>query len=153
MAKKTRKIVLKEPKISNKPSVAIRQAVADLEAIEKMPEFMIDMNMYFGKLEDENGNPKGKCAVCFAGAMIARAKNDPNIYIEPDRFPNKTRDKLYGLDRFRAGYISDGLEMFGIKKLPSLLAHDVEVPEYYDNKSRFKKKMLEISDQLKAFGL
>lgn len=145
---------IKKPKIANKPSQAIFQAVADLIAVERKPQYRINMSDYHSP---ENG----KCEVCFAGAVLAQAGNDPAVYIDPAEFDSVTQHKLYALDSFRNGQISDGLSSFGVTKLPLLLNPDsydgmglsVEITPYEQDKVQFKKDMKKMAMELESLGL
>lgn len=141
---------LKTPQLANKPSECIIQAVADLVSVEKIKKtYTVDMNTF----HEHEGNGL-RCSVCFAGAVIARAGNDPKVYIEPSYFPDDVRNKLHALDDFRNGDLSNGLRRFGVKKIPIVLQSEyVNITDYQDNPKQFKKDMLELASNLTLLGL
>lgn len=147
-----KKPVVKTPKISDTPSIAIRQALTDLEAIEKDKRYDVNMNSYHSATEFGT-----TCEVCFAGAVIARSGNEPTMEIVPEMFTKKVSGKLHGLDDFRQGHIYEGLQEFGIKedKIPLVLKVSlaIDLADYDRNKKQFKKDMLQIACELEKFGL
>lgn len=153
MATKKKRALLVKPKLSDIPSKAIRQALDDLAAVEAQKDlYTVDMcNYHVYDAED------AKCAVCFAGAVIAGAGNDPKRNLEPSSFDDKTHNKLRGLDCFRGGDIAEAINFFGVKKIPLLLNTDdsfyVDVTDYDDNPKKFKKDMNELADNLEKLGL
>ena len=138
---------MKKPKLSDTPSTAIRQAIDDLKAVEKMKEYVVDMDGSWHNMRSD-----GKCHLCLAGAVIARAGNDPLENLAPGSFDRKLSDKLEGIDHFRTGCIAAGLADFN-KKVPRILTDEVRVTPYYIDPRKFKKEMLEIAESLEALGL
>lgn len=153
--KKTTALTIKKPKLAAKPSAAIRQAIADLKAVEKDPRYRIEMDDYHAPRFGNNDTKL--CEVCFAGATIARAGNSPEIEIGPYNFDEKIRNKLMALDHFRSGSIVEGLELWGVKKIPMILVNsdcaEVEVTHYDTDAVAFKKEMAEMADNLEDLGL
>jgi hypothetical protein len=153
----TKKKSLVPPKLSDKPSKAIKQALTDLMAVEKLKKiYIIDMGTYH-EFDGADADVGSRCAVCFAGATIACAGNDPKIEIGPDKFDIKTNNKLRGLDCFSAGAITEGLSYFGVKKVPLLLNADndlqVDITGYKESPKQFKKELAEIAASLEKLGL
>jgi len=156
---------LKTPKLSNKPSQAIKQAVADLTAVEKLKkQYIVDMNGWHDPEDTYSPVTKQetrKCAVCFAGSVIARAGNDPAREIYPESFPESVANKLIALDSFRLGDILGGLETWGITKIPLILQNrdswessaTLDITEYEEDPKQFKKDMLEVASNLEKLGL
>jgi hypothetical protein len=141
---------LKIPKISDKPSEAIRQAIKDLRAIEKLPGcYAINMDRYHGPKEVKGGI---KCEVCLAGAVIARAGNDPMAELDPWLFSDITQYKLKALDYFRCGDISNGLKCFR-EQVPEHVPMYVEIVKYSKDPALFKKQMMKMAKVLERSGL
>jgi hypothetical protein len=146
---------VKVPKLADKPSAAIRQALEDLKAIEKLKKvYIVDMSTYHNH-EFHSGDNDKRCFVCFAGAVIARAGNDTQQYIVPEDFPEKVANKLKGLDKFRNGLIVEGLNAFGVKKIPIVLDTNeyLDIADYRYHPGQFKKDMAELADNLEKLGL
>lgn len=151
----TKKNPIKTPKISKKPSVAIKQAVADLTAVEKMKaKYIVNMDVFHESLDND------KCEVCFAGAVIAQAGNDSKLNLGPNSFSLDVNNKLSALDSFRSGDVMGGLDLFGVK-IPKILQGKtwdedsimVDVVEYSEDPKQFKKDMLAIASDLEKLGL
>ena len=147
--------------ISAVPSEAIRQAVTDLKAVEKMKKYRIDMGTWHDpQLKSEDTWPnsgagsktESYCSVCFAGAVIARGIQDDMVDTSPDAFGGKLADRLSAMDAFRLGQIGEGLDLFG-KKLPRWIPNEVEVADYKEDPKQFKKDMLELAQFLENNGL
>ena len=138
---------LKTPKIRNKPSEAIRQAIKDLRAIErKRGCYVIDMHHFHEPVD-------GKCQVCLAGAVMAQTGNNPMSVLYPETFDDrKVEDKLMALDAFRCGDIEGGLGRFG-KTTPRFLAPCIDIVNYEDDPALFKKQMLEMAKVLEQHKL
>lgn len=91
----------------------IEVALKDLEACEKSDEYVIDMYCWHEPMppntdyeENELGmGSGGKCAVCLAGAVIARTLGgSPCEALTPGKFSVETDAKLVLLDNVRKGY-------------------------------------------------
>lgn len=137
-------------KLSNKLSVAILQALDDLELCMNDENYIIDFNQYHHPVvpirQQFNNVPYQKCAVCFAGSIIAK-RLKPNKFNEsfgPNDFNNKTENMLRALDCIRMGYINDAFYRLDIKNIE---INDVEVNQHEYN--IFKSQMIDISNMLK----
>lgn len=59
--------------LSDRPSEAIRQAIADVVTIENTKNYKIFMHSWFeSDLDRERGETEHACSVCFGGAVMAR---------------------------------------------------------------------------------
>jgi hypothetical protein len=137
------------PEIPDKPSEAILAALQDLEAAEKTPGYVIDMYSWFS-VDCEYGY---ECAVCLAGAVIARA-GQSKMNIRPEDFDKKTQGKLLALDSFRCGDVWEGLYNFYEKRPKS--AKDLPVHfgviSYEVNPKGFKQDMKKLAEMLASSG-
>ena len=148
---------VKKPKLGNKPSQIINQAVKDLKAVEKSKKYRVNMDVFH---QQGYKTETDVCVVCFAGAVMARAGNDPKADLAPHCFDDVTAGKLRALDSFRAGSITEGLEKMNAK-IPLLLRGNVEdggymsveITPYDEDKDQFKKDMTELAKNLEALGL
>jgi hypothetical protein len=137
-----------KPEIPDKPSQAILAALRDLEAAEKTSGYVVDMHSWFNIDSEEN-----KCAVCLAGAVIARA-GQAWRNIRPEDFDKKTEGKLVALDEFRVGSVEQGLYKFYGKsiKMPTCLPDYFDVASYDMDSSAFKKDMRKLAELLASCG-
>ena len=122
---------------------AIRLGVRDLEATERTPGYVIDMDYAHEVLG-------GVCAVCFAGSVMARTLNaDPRKDHYWHSFPRAWHKTFDLLDNLRNGqiWLSDFVA-FGIYH------EDMDVTEerYETNPTAFKRDMLALADRLEREG-
>lgn len=153
-------------KLPDLPSDLIRLALRDLKQVEKMKKtYRVDMGTWFEAKDSHNYN---KCAVCFAGSVMARTcKLDPKD-IElgfTDAVNTLTddldaSDKFIALDNFREGYVKRGLNrVFNITKyvgdkginFPGIM--DRHIVKYEKDKRKFKQQMANLANDLAAVGL
>jgi hypothetical protein len=132
-----------------KPSALIKVAVADLIAVEKMKKkYTVDMNIWHDVSIEEDGT----CHVCLAGSVMACTLGvDASRDIEPSQLSDKLEDRLNAINRFREGYIADGLHSMGRENVTEF--EDIGVVDYHDNPHVFKKQMLGIAAMLEVFNL
>lgn len=139
----------KTPKLPAKPSELIRLALKDLEAVERDKKtYVVDM----GRYHEPNSSDSGKCAVCFAGAVMSQAGNDPHEDLDPVDFSNSVQAKLVALDYFRVGSIYQALREMQIDH-PRFLVIDADIAAYSEDPWQFKRDMAKIADALQRFGL
>ncbi len=148
---------MKKPKkLPDVPSQLIRVALADLKKAEKSPKYKIDMGIWH-----EPMGGMGRCAVCFAGAVMAGSLGaKPDYHCGPLGFGEETAYKLEALDFLRNGEISPLLRACGedferraeIKEefYNTKLAN---VPQYENNPGQFKQRMAMIAGWLERRGL
>lgn len=143
------------------PSELIRMALNDLEACERDPEYVIAMDRWHEPY-DMIGYDKtvgDVCAVCFAGAVMAKTCEVPvsESYDSSGRgmFSDENVRKFGALDAFRTGGVRLGLSLMGRPLTPELeeAFHGFSVPEYAQKPRLFKIQMLEMADRLEARGL
>jgi hypothetical protein len=130
--------------LSEIPSIAILQALEDLEACERDPRYVVDMSCWHIPDDDQ-------CAVCLAGSVMAkRLGANHDVDFLPRNF--EKRDMLRSLDRFRCGEINDGLIDLEIS-IPAGLPDDVPVEEYGVDPAAFKADMRRLAAMLAEVGL
>lgn len=148
------------------PSAALLAAVADLEAVERNKKYVIDMGNWHIPINnmshyvDEKiaqAKPNAKCAVCFAGAVMANAV-PIGKRVDWSEFAWPTNVRLDALDDFRSGRVAAALHRWGYDDdfvcsvLPSAL-HDVSVTPYETKPDKFKRDMRKLAGKLKEIGL
>jgi hypothetical protein len=130
----------------NKPSVLIRLAVEDLEAIALDPRYEIDFTTW------HRPQPDGRCSVCFAGAVMARRLEcHPEDSNGPLRWNEFTKCKLLALDAFRCGDIEVALDNCAVHRwYPGELS--IPVTPYNKNPALFTLTMLSLAGWLENHG-
>jgi len=134
--------------LPNKLSDLVDAALDDLEAVERDPAYLVDMEVFY------KPGKNGVCHVCLAGAVMVR-----RLGIRPDKemllknFGNSdTRGKLYALDYFAYGYISDALSSMGLYNLEEPDCPDWQDYDHTDPKI-FKTQARAAAATLRAKGL
>ena len=134
-----------------KPSALVRLALRDEKKAHASSDYTIAM-------EDWHVPGKSKCAVCFAGAVMAFSLGaDVNHDVSPAKFDQHTSDCLLALDYFRIGKVHGGLYVMGLSDmrvkgdLPRKL--DREVTPYDDDRDAFRADMEKLADDLEAIDL
>ena len=126
------------------PSRVIEMALEDLEAMENDERYYVDMGVWHCP------GPAGKCAVCFAGSVMAnRLGISPKGSYEPCDFNPATENRLTALNLFRTGMIDDGLHFIG----PKLYMADWRMTDYRENPDKFKSQMHAMAAMLRQQGL
>lgn len=132
---------LEKLKLADKPSAALRQALADLEFIEKDERYQIEMWTW----HEPHKRYVNKCCVCLAGAMLARSG-----VLGPDEkfesvfgFDDVLSKKLYAINSFRMGEIYDGLKYWGLESvLRENTTPDAVVEDYDADPEQFKYDLM-----------
>lgn len=133
---------MKTKKLPKKASDLILLALEDLRKVERSTKYEVDMGSWH--------SPNGKCAVCFAGSVMAYSLN-ANIKrtYEPDNFDEYTENRLFAIDAFREGYINTGLKHLGIY----LNYHYRHIVRYSEDKGKFKRQMKSMAIMLQKNNL
>lgn len=137
--------------LPDRPSELLRAALDDLRAAEMNPRLVIMMDRWHEPMAS------GRCAVCLAGAVIARRQQFDTRHhaIAPGDFPGRTQLKLRALDFFRRGHVNAALVHLYVspeqrRRLPSW----ADVAEYSsENPGPFHESMGKLVSQLQAAGL
>lgn len=130
------------------PSRIIEMALEDLEAVERTPGYVIDMDVWHDPTSD------GRCAVCFAGAVIAHRIGTPkDVLFECMDCSDALQDRFFALNAFRSGNIRYGLELMRIEDAPATVPQRMQVVEYEDNPTQFKSDMRALAETLRSAGL
>lgn len=130
--------------LPDKPSELIRRALQDMEAVEKMPQYMINLSTWH--------EPKGDvCEVCLAGATIAAQGFPSNKTIWPYDFDDKTWAKLSALNYLRIGWIENAFDYLDID-FPENINKWVNITTYEKSPEKFKSDMYKLADYLQENG-
>lgn len=129
-----------------KPSELILVALADLEKVEKDPNYKVDMLTYHAMKDT-------RCSVCFAGAAMAVSLDcciDENLI--PSDFINPVRGNLAALNMFRRGSVPTALFQMGISSSRGL-EFVRPITDYHTKPERFKKEIRELAQDLASANL
>ena len=132
--------------LPRKPSDLILLALKDFGSVERSVHYEVNM--------DEWHNPFdfGTCAVCMAGAVMARTLNvNPLEKCNPDDFTDGTKNKLIALDHLRTGSVGSAFELLGRRYEKGALFDRTIVP-YYFSTVQFKRQMRKLSNNLARAG-
>lgn len=138
--------------LPDKPSELIRLALADLEKIEADPRYEVDMSTWHKPEFTFDGQMRSVCAVCFAGAVMAKTCNIPlEELIQPEQFEEDQMNKFAALDAFRSGRIESGLRWMHIPmaRMPDY----VSIHDYSGFPSLFKDDMAKLALMFEKVGL
>jgi len=150
-----------KPKLSDKPSEMLLEALHDLLVMEKRPNVTIDMGSWY--VPRDVG-----CEICLAGAAMAqrfdlRAKFEPDIWGDGDSYyelsPSDCGDsagkKLHAIDDLREGRLYEALIELGIRidLIPDGLPSTVPVSDYHTDRERFIGDMHYVAAVLEKHGL
>lgn len=155
--------------LPKKLSDAILVALDDLSKVERMKDtYVVDMGAWHRPIEegdvvaDLDYNPKdvGKCAVCFAGSVIAcTLKEDPKTYVSFEGFSEELQHKFGALDDVRTGDITNAIGRWYaydiVPRNPLVMFNDdpIDVADYYTDRAQFKRDMRRIAKNLADLGL
>ncbi len=148
-------------RLPEKISDLINMAIDDIEAIEKMENYVIDMGTWHETTKFDDGVEK--CAVCMAGAVMVntlKANYDQTIfplsYAGNDPY---TAQRLMALNSFRIGDLEGGWNDIHENEdgdndcvWPDGLEEDVEVDQYDVNPELFKEQMRNIAKMFADVG-
>jgi hypothetical protein len=136
------KDTMKTHPLPKKLSDLILVALGDLEKAERSKNYIVDMHTFH--IPPRRGCScfncsTGRCAVCFAGSVMAFSLNAPiNEELMPHNF-RQDRHALLALDGIRCGWLPSG-ERF-------------EVTSYATDPEQFKTEMVLTAAALREAGL
>lgn len=151
---------LERLKLADKPSAALRQALADLELIERDERYAVEMSTWHIPASELNWltddeRAAGKCHVCLAGAMLARS----GAMLPSEAFTMRESEdplfaRLEAINEFRLGHIGNGLYLWHERDDKYFNdAQDVSVCGYNSAQpERFKADMQRVIKKLEEMG-
>lgn len=135
----------KAPKLPDKPSALIRLALRDLAKVERSKNYRVHMSTW----HDGTG---GVCAVCLAGAVMAKSLNCNRAeYLLPSNLPYPLNSKLGALNFFRIGQIEEGLAVMQVFR--KVFFPNRYIVRYQDDSLKFKSDMQQLARDLAAANL
>lgn len=124
-------------------------ALDDITKTERSPLYQVDMSLWH--------KPNSYCAVCFAGSVMAKTLGaDITKKIDPSHYDTIIESALLALNHLRSGHVLKAIMVFdGTSRLRDLDAAEyaVDVAEYADDKTIWRKDMRKIIKILKVVGL
>jgi hypothetical protein len=148
-------------KLSDKPSELLRQALADLYAVEKRPECVINMDTYVAM--DDGPEGSRVCELCMAGAVMYLGTPEIQALFDQDGFDSagpmhfgndsSTAKKLYFISEFQFGHYSMAFSFLDLPRPDFLPADDEHFVAYADNPLKYKRKIRGLANKLERHGL
>ena len=134
--------------LPDKPSELVEIGLRDLGLCEQDPDYVIVMSKWHEPILD---GKKTVCAVCLAGAVMAKTMQIPlKSRIHPFSQSGNDVYKLMALDNFRIGEYHDAFVNLDIVNPPDIYF----TPRIYSNDPEgFKADMRRLIDELKKAGL
>lgn len=134
--------------LPDKLSELIVVALEDLAKVERDPDFMVHMSMFF----TPNWNESGKCAVCFAGAVMAMSLDaNPNRFHYTLDWGADIQRKMHALDHVRNGLLGAALLSMGQDRKDT--PRHVGITTYEQSSCAWRRDMINIAHDLAARGL
>ncbi len=140
---------MKKPIIlPRKMSALIRIALEDLTKVERSKVYEVQMGNWHLPLAD------GKCAVCFAGAVMAKTCNFKK---SADVFPRRSSmgdnlDQFFALDSLRQGEIGLAASELHLG-LNIILPEDRSITPYSSDPKQFRADMRKLALDLEGMNL
>ena len=130
-------------------SQLIEVALLDLESVEKLPGYRVDMWSW----HEVDYLPNGGCAVCLAGSVMARRLGaDPHENLSPEDFDDDIEDSLEAINLLRLGNVHEALAEISLP-VPAGMPDIVPIAPYEDDPVQFKSDMRALAEMLRANGL
>ena len=131
--------------LPHKLSALTRLAINDLQLVMADPDYKVNMNTWHEPRE-------GKCAVCFAGSVMAKSLGvSQKDNISPSQFGENNNRALCALDLIRIGRIKASLELVD-QELPRRFPVEVNVTPFAENPEEFIADMKYLADLLEQRG-
>lgn len=148
-----------DTKLPDTLSGLLRVALDDLEKVEQMPDYTINMSVWHRPYNTLRGRG---CSVCLAGSMLVTrgASKEDNITPHSLGLSRVDTEKLFGVNRLRMGDVCAAyrcLERAGVSQnrltLGQRLDLSREIPSYHIDKQEFKSKLRTLADDLEKAGV
>jgi len=135
---------MNHPEPPSKPSELIRLALRDLKAVESDPDYVVEMAEWHAPRDD------GYCALCFAGAVMAKSLQMPrdlDYYFKFD-FSPAWEAAFEALNGLRSGQTYKTNERFHVtERVPCRV-----IPEYSEDPAAFHLAMEALAAEYEAVG-
>lgn len=144
---------MKRSKLPKKASQLINVALNDLEKVQKLKDYKIDMDVW------HEANEK-QCSVCFAGAVISQTikasrwdSSYPQGLMEENVINIKDRDALQALDYLRGGNTDEALQALNVDVNEEDQGDfNRYIPPFKGTGVSFKKAMKKLANDLEKAG-
>ncbi len=130
--------------LPDKPSELITLALNDLLKVEKDKRYKIDMDTWH--------TPNGKCAICLAGAVMAKSLGADIHMSSTPAYAGSNTNKLCALEWFRLGVVDTGISILeGYSYYDKIDSR--HIPKYSPkNRLRFFRAMRKLARDFKKVG-
>ncbi len=136
---------MKAPKLL---SVAMRMALRDEAKAHRSPRYYVDMGDWHRARRDE------KCNVCFAGSVMAFSLSaDIKKNCGYGSFGDDWAMVFKALDRARKGDVRGALQYMHHLRHREFGLRWIEVADYYNDRTQWRKDMFKLVKELEAKGL
>ena len=142
------------------PSELLALALDDLEAVNADPLYEIDMWIWhIPRGYNHEKHTYTYCAVCFAGAVMAKTLNVPyDQSAMNDQFDKDTNNKLVGINSFRSNNVARAVREITNNYAASPTLNDLEKtvgvpPDVDEDFTGFVAHQRRVVEELKAVGL
>lgn len=152
-------------RLPTKLSDCLVLALADLKKVEASPQYRVNMNgvwhspvnamRWDRQREAYVTSGKSKCAVCFAGAVMACSLGtDLFEDAEPDSFSTHNQQRLEALNKLREGKVDEALDEVGQQSpyFSDYANTALNVTPYETNRVKWRQDMGVILGVLRAIG-
>ena len=134
-------------KLPNKLSDCIDVALADLAKVERSKKYIVNMAIWHLAVEE-------KCAVCLAGAVMAKTLDLPATEdrFDPVGFGKHNDFRLAALNYLRCGSPRLAFCLGLWRRLPKGVSAQFPVTAYEQDTKKFKRDMRKLRDHLREHG-
>ena len=141
-------------KLSRVPSVVITEALDDLIKCERSDKYLIDMGTWYAPdyYTAEDNFERSKCAICLAGAVMAKRLGNGDKERSPKNYRGNNRGVLYALDHFRCGDVHRGFKSLNLSRYWVGTKFNRVIVNYSDDPGKFKRDMRKLSRDLAEAG-
>lgn len=143
--------------LPDKPSELITLALEDLIAVERLPDYTVDMDYWHVPAADmlqDDPDYGDTCTVCFAGSVMAMScELTRDDHHNRAGFTNEIWNKFFALNDFRVGFVKDGLRKLGINYAEHGLPSQIPLKYYEEDSCQFKRDMIALAVRLEEAGL
>lgn len=132
------------------PSQLLELALRDLEAVEQLPDYCVDMSCWHTRK-----TARHPCLVCLAGSVMANTLGMPlDESAGPGAFSERTRHYLEALEDFRCGCVTRGVALVSGQwvDVASYVDLRFKPPHYLEDPVEFKATLRRLVTHLREEG-
>ena len=153
-------------RLPDKMSDLLKLGLKDEAKANRSPRYDVDMDIYHEivALEDDFGDYRDTCQVCFAGGVMAFTLNGKwGESLSPEDFYNGNVQKLHALDMLRRGKVYAAacyMKLVGVFRTANEFSYHefsengvVHVSNYIWGRLAWRRSMFHLADRLARAGL